>query len=342
MREGGGVGVQRLAVSCRFLRIFSCTAAAKSGSDAAITRKLGVFFLPPVHAMTKVYQAFDTLRKHKAVLHDSVELGSGIQLAAWSNKNDTVTQESPDHHTLSLYVADGYECYHKTRGGWRNGGGPDRFCIMPKNSMSSWDVRDDLSFVHLYCSDEHLRHLVEQTWDRSPAAIQMEERTFEEDPLITLLYRHFLLSSQWQENSNQLMLSSAANLLMAHLVKNYTQLQWALPTVRGGLAPHILNRVKDYIHAHLAQPLMLPELALLAGLSEFHFARMFKQSMGMAPHQYVMNARLIRAEQLLKTTGMEITAIALECGFSSTSHFSNRFKSVRGMTPTALRSGIIV
>ena len=90
------------------------------------------------------------------------------------------------------------------------------------------------------------------------------------------------------------------------------------------------------------QPLMLPELALLAGLSEFHFARMFKQSMGMAPHQYVMNARLIRAEQLLKTTGMEITAIALECGFSSTSHFSNRFKSVRGMTPTALRSGIIV
>jgi len=54
--------------------------------------------------MAKVYQAFETLRKHKAVLHDSVALGSGIQLAAWSNKNDIVTQESPDHHTLSLYV----------------------------------------------------------------------------------------------------------------------------------------------------------------------------------------------------------------------------------------------
>jgi len=151
--------------------------------------------------MTKVYQAFETLRKHKAVLHDSVALGSGIQLAAWSNKNDIVTQECADHHTLSLYVADGYECYHKTRGGWRNGGGPDRFCIMPKNSMSSWDVRDNLSFVHLYCSDEHLRHLVEQTWDRSPAAIQMEERTFEEDPQITLLYRHFYLAASGRKTA---------------------------------------------------------------------------------------------------------------------------------------------
>jgi len=291
--------------------------------------------------MAKVYQAFETLRKHHAVLHDSVELGSGIQLAAWSNKNDCVTQENPDHHTLSLYVADGYETYHKTRSGWRNGGGPDRFCIMPKDNMSSWDVRDDLSFVHLYCSDEHLRHLVEQTWERSPASIVLEERTFAEDPQITLLYRQFLLSSQWQENSNHLMLSTASTLLMAHLAKNYTQLQWALPTVRGGLAPVVLNRVKEFIHANLSQPLLLAELAALAGLSEFHFARMFKQTMGMAPHQYVMNARMIQAESLLRGSALDITSIALECGFSSTSHFSNRFKSLRGMTPTALRQQIL-
>lgn len=269
-----------------------------------------------VRTMAKVYQAFETLRKHHAVLHDSVELGSGIKLAAWSNKNDCVTQENPDHHTLSLYVADGYETYHKTRSGWRNGGGPDRFCIMPKNNVSSWDVRDDLSFVHLYCSDEHLLHLVEQTWERTPASIQMEERTFAEDPQITLLYRQFLLSSQWQERSNHLMLSSASTLLMAHLVKNYTQLQWALPTVRGGLAA-------------------------LADLSEFHFARMFKQSMGMAPHQYVMNARLIQGENLLRSSALDVTAIALECGFSSTSHFSNRFKAMRGITPTELRQQIL-
>jgi len=287
--------------------------------------------------MPNRYQAFETLKKHQAILHDSVHLGSGMQLAAWSNKHDIVTQEDPDHHTLSLYIADGYECYHKTRSGWQNGGGPDRFCLMPKHNVSSWDVRGDLSFVHMYCTDEHLRKVIEQTWDRSPASLLVDEITFREDAQITQLYRHFLLSCQWQENSNQLMLSSATNLLVTHLARQYTQLQWALPTVRGGLSPSVLNRVKEYIHVQLAAPLQLAELAEIAGLSEFHFARMFKQSMGIAPHQYVMNARIIRAESLLYNTELDITTIALDCGFSSTSHFSNRFKFLRGVSPSTVR-----
>jgi len=283
------------------------------------------------------YQVFNTLSKHRAALQRTVQIGSGIQLAAWSNKNDCVTLEKPEHHTLSLYVADGYECYHKTRSGWHNGGGPDRFCIMPKHNESSWDVRGDLSFVHLYCTDDHLRHLVEQTWDRSPAAIHVDEQVFGEDQQITMLYRQFLLNCDWQDNSNQLILSSATTLLMAHLAKRYTQLQWALPTTRGGLAPHVLNRVKSYIHEHLSAALTLAELATIAELSEYHFARMFKQSMGVAPHQYVMNARIIRAEEMLRHGQQDITTIALACGFSSSSHFSNRFKSLRGISPSALR-----
>lgn len=100
--------------------------------------------------MSQSYDAFENLRKHNAVLHDSVALHSGVQLAAWSNKRDNITQYC-DHHTLSLYVADGYESYHKTPGGWKNGGGPDRFCLMPKESESVWDIRDDLSFIASSC-----------------------------------------------------------------------------------------------------------------------------------------------------------------------------------------------
>lgn len=98
--------------------------------------------------MPQPYDAFENLRKHNAVLHESVALHSGIQLAAWSNKRDTITQYC-DHHTLSLYIADGYESYHKTAGAGRMAR-PDRFCLMPKESESSWDIRDALSFVHLY------------------------------------------------------------------------------------------------------------------------------------------------------------------------------------------------
>ncbi|CNE40190.1 helix-turn-helix domain-containing protein [Yersinia nurmii] len=283
------------------------------------------------------YQAFDTLRGHKAQLQNSVRLGSGIQLAAWTNSQDCVTLDNPDHHTLSLYVADGYECYHKTAGGWKNGGGPDRFCIMPKDSYSSWDVRTNLSFVHLYCTDDHLRSLAEQIWDRSPAQLQVDERVFADDMQITLLYRQFLLNCDWQDRANQLTLSSASTLLLTHMLRHYTQLQWALPQVKGGLAPSVLKRVQEYIESQLSQPLLLADLARLAELSEFHFARMFKQSTGLAPHQYVMKVRLERAASLLRHGALPLTEIALACGFSSASHFSHRFKSAFGYTASALR-----
>ncbi|MCG8710506.1 helix-turn-helix transcriptional regulator [Brenneria sp. 4F2] len=287
------------------------------------------------------YNAFNSLQQYKTQLRDTVELGSGVRLASWFNRDDLVTIENSGHHTLSLYTAGGYESYHKTPDGWRNGGGPDRFCLMPKQSVSTWDIRGDLSFVHLYCDDGHFRRLAEQTWDRSPASICTQERIFGEDAQIATLYRQFLLNYSWADPANQLVLSSTATLLMIHTLRQYTQLQWALPEVRGGLAPAVLRRVKEMMESRLGAPLTLAELATEAGLSEFHFARMFRQSEGMAPHQYVLMRRLARAEEMLRQNALSITEIALVCGFSSASHFSHRFKNARGMTPSALRRTLV-
>ncbi|WP_338561985.1 AraC family transcriptional regulator [Erwinia sp. E_sp_B01_3] len=287
--------------------------------------------------MSAPYQAFENLRQHRARLQESVQLGSGIQLAAWRNDFDCVTQRS-DHHTLSLYVEAGFNTWHKTRAGWQNGGGPDRFCLMPENSESTWDIRSEFSFVHLYCTDQHLRHLAEQIWDKSPASISLDEKVFSEDVRITQLYRHFLLSSDWQQNANHLTLSSASTLLMTHLLQHYSEVLWKLPAVRGGLAPGVLRTLIAFIEENLASSLTLAELALQAGLSEFHFARMFRQSTKLAPHQYVMQRRMAKAEHLVRHSRLPLTEIALACGFSSSSHFSNRFRSVYGFAPSALRT----
>lgn len=287
--------------------------------------------------MQPSYQAFENLKHHNAVLHDAVALHSGIQLAAWSNKRDNITQYC-DHHTLSLYVADGYESYHKTASGWKNGGGPDRFCLLPQESESCWDIRDDLSFVHLYCTDAHLREMGERIWDRSPASFTLDEKTFAQDERITLLYRQFLLGSDWHQRANQLTFSTASTLLLTHLIQHYSNVQWQLPTVKGGLAPAVLRHVLDWIEAHLAQPLLLADLAEQAALSEYHFARMFRQSMGLAPHQYVMQRRMVQAKAQLLNSERSLTAIAMACGFSSPSHFSNRFRAVYGLTPSQLRA----
>ncbi|UQQ44002.1 helix-turn-helix transcriptional regulator [Enterobacter roggenkampii] len=287
--------------------------------------------------MSHAYDTFETLCQQNAVLRETVSLNSGIQLAAWYNKHDTITVKS-NHHTLSLYVADGYESYQKTPGGWKNGGGPDRFCLMPKESESTWDIRDDLSFVHLYCTDEHLRDVGEKIWDKRPLSLTLDERIFGSDPKITTLYRQFLLGCDWQQHANQLTLSTASTLLLTHLLQNYSNVQWKLPVVTCGLSPFVLRNVLAFIEENLGQPLTLAELAAQAALSEYHFARMFRQSTGLAPHQYVMHRRMVKAKELVQHTSMPLTDIALACGFNSASHFSNRFRSATGMTPSQLRA----
>jgi AraC-like DNA-binding protein len=105
----------------------------------------------------------------------------------------------------------------------------------------------------------------------------------------------------------------------------------------GGLAPQVLRRVREYIDAHLAENIELEALANTAGLSRCHFARAFKQSLGTAPHCYLMQRRLERARQLIAETELPLAQIALECGFSDQSHFSRRFLQYVGVTPRSFR-----
>ena len=81
----------------------------------------------------------------------------------------------------------------------------------------------------------------------------------------------------------------------------------------------------------------LSDLAQQAQLSEYHFAHMFKQSMQIPPHQYVMQRRLELAHQALQQTKASMMDISEQYGFSSSSHFSNRFKKQFGYSPSQMR-----
>jgi AraC family transcriptional regulator len=85
----------------------------------------------------------------------------------------------------------------------------------------------------------NMRRVGEQIWDRSPASFSLQEQTFSSDDKITAVYRQFLLDNDWQQQANQLTLSSASTLLLTHLIQHYSNVQWRLPTVTGGLAPHV-------------------------------------------------------------------------------------------------------
>ncbi len=110
----------------------------------------------------------------------------------------------------------------------------------------------------------------------------------------------------------------------------------AVPVVaRGGLSGWQQKRVADFIEEHLAENVRLAELAALADLSPYHFARAFKTSFGQPPHRYHLGRRIEHAKALLP--GHSVTEVALAVGFAETSSFSAAFRRVTGVSPREFR-----
>ncbi|CAN7435528.1 helix-turn-helix transcriptional regulator [Rhizobacter sp. LjRoot28] len=103
------------------------------------------------------------------------------------------------------------------------------------------------------------------------------------------------------------------------------------------LAVAQLRRVEDYIRIHLADSIGLADLAREAGLSRYHFCRLFQNTVGRSPYQHVLRERLIRAHTLLSGTSLSIAEVALAVGFSSQSHFAAVCRRVLGRSPRELR-----
>ena len=110
-----------------------------------------------------------------------------------------------------------------------------------------------------------------------------------------------------------------------------------LPPVTGRLTPAQQRAVQDFIAENLHLNLSLSNLAEVTGLSRFHFARAFKQTFGIAPHQFVVRQRIDRAKLSLAKTDTPIIAISESIGFRSASHFAQAFNKATGDTPAQFR-----
>ncbi|QOZ27411.1 helix-turn-helix domain-containing protein [Bradyrhizobium sp. CCBAU 51753] len=94
-----------------------------------------------------------------------------------------------------------------------------------------------------------------------------------------------------------------------------------------------LKRVVDYVDRHIASRITLLDLAAVAGLSRMHFASQFRAATGLRPHEFLLRARVRRAEELMQDPAMTLLEIALAVGFQTQAHFTTVFKRFTGCTP---------
>ncbi|HEY2476130.1 MAG TPA: AraC family transcriptional regulator [Candidatus Cybelea sp.] len=105
----------------------------------------------------------------------------------------------------------------------------------------------------------------------------------------------------------------------------------------GGLPPRTLKRVLAYVSDRLPENVSLVDIAAEAGLSPSHFSLLFKRSVGVSVHRYVMRRRVQLAVELLSRTSGPIAEVALQCGFANQSHMTSAVRRFLGITPGALR-----
>ena len=110
-----------------------------------------------------------------------------------------------------------------------------------------------------------------------------------------------------------------------------------VPAKVSALSGNKLARVKDFVESSLDDDLTLESLAREVGYSRAHFLRMFRESTGTTPHQYVMQRRIAHAEKLLSANELGVAEVALACGFSSQAHLTLAFRKQTGLTPAEYR-----
>jgi AraC family transcriptional regulator len=105
---------------------------------------------------------------------------------------------------------------------------------------------------------------------------------------------------------------------------------------RGMLGNDVLDRLRDYVVAHLDEPIEVAALAKIAGRSPFHFTRVFARSVGVTPHRYIVHLRLQRAIELAREGRSGLADIAARTGFADQSHLSRWVRRVHGVSLTQL------
>jgi AraC family transcriptional regulator len=171
--------------------------------------------------------------------------------------------------------------------------------------------------------------------------IELVDRFGFYDPQLEFIGKSLLAEMQSDGLAGELYTESLINLLVIHLLRQHSAFghfpvegRRTPFTAPNQFSPSRLKQVLDYIHDNLGQSLSLAELAGIANLSSSRFTRVFRQEMGVSPHQYILQARIERAKHLLQSKrNLSIGNIAYQVGFADQSHFTRHFKRIVGVTP---------
>jgi AraC family transcriptional regulator len=208
---------------------------------------------------------------------------------------------------------------------------PGDVAIIPANAEQSSSWTNDVEILIVGLNPSLFADAINDA--THPYSAELVPRFAAPDPLVYQLGLSLKTVIEQNRTGSRLYVETAAAMLSVHLLQHYSQRRSEFKDYADGLSQFALHQVIEYIQAHLDQELGLAELAAIAHLSPHYFTRLFKQSTGMTPHQFVIQCRVKRAKALLLAGKDSIAEIAQQVGFANQAHLSVHIKRALGVTP---------
>jgi|GEM_PF-1422798 len=217
--------------------------------------------------------------------------------------------------------------------------GPGReFTLQPRGTPTRYLADRSIKFGQVFLPDTLLDRASEAENLPALSSRLRDDLSFVPEKTLQTLTSDYLRRAFAQSNpATSLEMEGRALLLVDWLLRLHGPLRASLAAQTGGLSPRHLRRACDFIIEHLAEDICLDDLAAQTGLTCKHFARAFKQSTGLPPHQYLIMQRVEAAKRLLIDATASLADVALECGFADQSHFTATFRKSVGITPGTWR-----
>lgn len=260
-----------------------------------------------------------------------------IDLAEVVHPHETFARPSIPQHMLVVHLSAPVE-FTERRGGRHGHVEPGGLIILPAGAPTTWQLEraGEVRHLHFFLSPALLRRVAAEV-DLNPDRVEVRQTLGAYDPPIQSLALALFAELRSGGLGGRLYAESTAILLALELLRRYSSVTPATIPREGGLSRPQAQQLTSYVEEHLAGDLTLAELAAVACLSPYHFARRFKETFGSSPHQYVVRRRVERARLLLATTQWPVATIAQAVGCANESHLALHFKRLTGLTPKHFR-----
>jgi AraC family transcriptional regulator len=266
----------------------------------------------------------------------------------WSGLRAEHFRDTPDfdldlpgqtHHLLSLYLRPpermGIWCEGLE---WEAPPPPGSILVLPAGHARRAYWRGPTESVHVHLDPGLVSRVAAEALDLDPGRVALPAIGALSHPRLQAAI--LALDAELADGAagGRLLAESLANVVAVHLIRHLAPAERAAHRPRGGLPERKLRAALEYIEEHLDSELTLDAIAAVAHLSPYHFARMFKTSTGLPPHQYVITRRVERAKRLLRDGGdLSLAQVAARSGFWDQGHFTRHFKRLVGVTPKRFR-----